>query len=157
MRKIILVFILGLAGSVITFSQDFNAIPTDKQISELPDGWYKFKMQGVVFDVELKQGKYKKGNITWFDGSSYSGDLNGTYLSGRGTYTWSNGSQYLGNFKRHQRHGRGTLVAKDGSKWSGKWKNNQKNGKGTTFDSYGVAINSGVWVGGELIEKNNTK
>lgn len=148
---------MGLATPIVMLSQDFNAIPTDKQISELPDGWYKFKLQGVLFDVELRLGKYVKGNITWFDGSSYSGGLNGTYLSGRGTYTWSNGSQYLGSFKKHQRHGKGTLIAEDGSRWSGKWKNNQKNGKGTTFDSNGATVNSGVWVAGELVEKYNTK
>ena len=157
MKKILLTLLLGFIVPIATFSQEFNTIPTDSQVSQLPDGWYKFQIEGVLFDVELQQGKYKKGNITWFDGSTYSGSLSGAYLSGRGTYTWPNGSQYLGSFRKHKRHGKGTQVAEDGSKWSGKWKNNQKNGKGTTFDPDGIVLNKGVWVAGELTAKNNSK
>ncbi|UOY06682.1 hypothetical protein L0P88_22510 [Muricauda sp. SCSIO 64092] len=153
MKRVFVSLVMTLTLSTGLFSQTFNSIPMNREISQLSNGWYKFKLDGAVFDVEVEFGKYKKGNISWFDGSTYSGDLNGVHISGKGSYTWPDGSQYQGSFRRHQRHGKGSQIAKDGSKWSGKWKNDQKNGKGTTFDTNGAILQYGVWGAGQLLEK----
>ncbi len=153
MKRVFVSLVMTLTLSTGLFSQTFNSIPMDWEISQLPNGWYKFKLDGVAFDVEVEFGKYKKGNISWLDGSTYSGDLNGVHITGKGSYTWPDGSQYQGSFRRHQRHGKGSQIAKDGSKWSGKWKNDQKNGKGTTFDTNGAIVQYGVWGAGQLLEK----
>ncbi|BFP43328.1 hypothetical protein FGF1_41730 [Flavobacteriaceae bacterium GF1] len=153
MKRILVSLVMTLTLSTALFSQAFNSIPTNREISQLPNGWYTFKLDGVAFDVEIEFGKYKKGNISWLDGSTYSGDLNGVHISGKGSYTWPDGSQYLGCFRRHQRHGKGSQIAGDGSKWSGKWKNNQKNGKGTTFDTNGAKLQDSTWEAGQLLEK----
>ena len=150
MKKIVLV-VLGIMVYGGLTAQEFNSIPYDPEIKGLSNGWYKFTLEGTTFDVEIALGKYVKGNISWFDGSSYSGDLSGTSFSGRGTYVWPDGSKYEGSFKKHTRHGKGSLTTADGEKWSGKWKNNQKNGKGTIFDSKGMILKKGTWQAGELV------
>ena len=132
-------------------AQEFNFIPSSQEIQKLDNGWYKFNLEGTRFDVEIQGGKLLKGNIKWFDGAEYSGDLSGRNFSGKGSYTWPDGSKYEGAFKGHQRYGKGSLTDKDGTKWSGKWKENQKNGKGKIFDANGVAIKEGVWKAGELV------
>ena len=153
MKKIVLVLVFGIFASSSLMAQEFNRIPYDSEIKTLTDGWYKFTIEGTTFDVEISLGKYVKGNINWFDGSSYSGDLSGTNLNGKGTYIWPDGTKYEGSFKKHTRHGKGSLTTSEGEKWSGKWKNNQKNGKGTIFDSKGMIVKTGVWQAGELVAK----
>ncbi len=151
MKKIVLALALLVTGLGSLTAQEFNRIPYNPEIKGLVDGWYKFSIEGTSFDVEVSLGRYVKGNISWFDGTTYSGDLSGTNLSGRGTYTWPDGSKYEGTFKKHQMHGKGSYTTVDGQKWSGKWKNNQKNGKGTMFDSEGSITKKGVWQSGELV------
>ncbi|WP_422860024.1 hypothetical protein ACOKFD_03700 [Flagellimonas sp. S174] len=132
-------------------AQEFNRIPYDSSLKTLSNGWYKFKIEGASFDVELAGGRYVKGNIKWFDGSEYSGSLAGQNIQGKGTYKWPDGSRYEGAFKKHQRHGKGSFIKADGTKWSGKWKANAKNGKGTIFNSEGTVIQEGVWESDELV------
>ncbi|MFD2585510.1 hypothetical protein ACFSQJ_01135 [Croceitalea marina] len=151
MKKILLITLISFGFAFNVQSQEFNNIPTSPDFELLADGWYKFQLEGTLFDVELKAGKLVKGNITWFDGSSYSGNLSGTQLSGKGTYVWPDKSRYEGAFKKHQRHGKGSLIAADGTKWSGKWKANKKNGKGKIFDVHGQVLEEGVWESDQLI------
>jgi len=153
MKKIVLTVALVIMAFSSLAAQEFNRVPYNPEIKGLSEGWYKFTMEGTVFDVEVSLGRYVKGNITWFDGSSYSGDLSGTDLNGKGSYTWPDGSKYEGSFRKHKRHGKGSLTKADGEKWSGKWKNNLKNGKGTIFDSQGAIVKKGVWQAGELVAK----
>lgn len=132
-------------------AQDIKILPVHNDIELLTDGWYKFELEDAYFDVEILQGKYAKGNIIWKDGTSYSGNLNGQYISGRGTYIWSSGMRYEGAFKKGKRHGKGSLILLNGTKWSGKWKQNLKNGKGKIFNSKGDITDSGVWDNDERI------
>ena len=151
MKKNILILLLTFGIALGASAQAFNTIPTSQEFKLLADGWYKFSLEGTSFDVELKGGKLVKGNIFWFDGSSYSGTLNGSELSGKGTYIWQDGSRYEGTFKKHMRHGKGSLINIDGTKWSGKWKENLKNGKGKKLDANGNVLEEGVWQLNELV------
>ena len=151
MKKIFLVVSLVAATVLSVQAQTINAIPFSPDIAQLPDGWHKFTLQGASFDVEVTSGRLVKGNISWFDGTKYSGNLSGSIISGRGTYTWPNGTRYEGSFKNNQRHGKGSLILVDNSKWSGKWKYNKKNGKGKQFDTFGEIVQQGVWEENEFI------
>ena len=151
MKKIFFTFLMSIGFSLGIQAQEFNFIPSSIDIKALTDGWYKYDLQGTSFDVEIKAGKLTQGNIKWFDGSTYSGTLADTELSGKGTYVWPDGSRYEGAFKKHQRHGKGSFIDAKGIKWSGKWKANQKNGKGKIFDAEGAIIKEGVWSANELV------
>jgi len=134
--------------------QEMNYI-SNKVVKLLPNGWHKFENAGVVYDVEVKEGRYVKGNIAWFDGTTYSGTLGSKGISGRGTYKWPNGERYEGTSKNSTRHGKGTMYWKDGTKFSGKWKNNLQNGKGKLFDAEGNIVKVGVWENGKFVVKKN--
>lgn len=134
-------------------AQEIKILPTNQETASLSDGWHKFELQGVTFDVEVLNGSYAQGNVTWFDGTTYSGKLSGAFISGRGTYTWSSGSRYEGSFKKGQRHGKGSLILANGQKWSGKWKHNKKNGKGKVFDPEGIVIKTGLWENDQFVTK----
>lgn len=152
MKKIL--FIVGLVVATVfnVQAQEINAVPYSPDIGQLPDGWHKFTLQGTSFDVEVASGNIVKGNVTWFDGSTYSGNLSGSVISGRGTYTWPDGTKYEGSFRNNKRHGKGSMILVDNSKWSGKWKNNRKNGKGKQFDASGTIVQKGVWEADQFIE-----
>ncbi|WP_299763032.1 hypothetical protein [uncultured Dokdonia sp.] len=151
MKKIILIVGLVIATVFNMQGQEINAIPYSSDISQLPDGWHKFTLQGASFDVEVASGNLVKGNVIWFDGTKYSGNLAGSVISGRGTYTWPDGTRYEGAFRNNQRHGKGSMILLDNSKWSGKWKNNKKNGKGKQFDASGEIVQQGVWEGDQFL------
>lgn len=145
MKNFILVafLLVGITGSLQ--AQEIKVLPTNHETNSWPDGWHKFQLQGVTFDVEILNGRYTQGNVIWFDGTTYSGSLSGAFISGRGTYTWPNGMRYEGSFKKGNRHGKGSLILTNGQKWSGKWKENKKNGKGKIFNQEGTLVEQGVW------------
>lgn len=153
MKKIILTIVFAVAVLSITSAQEIKTLPTNQKTANLPNGWQKFELQGATFDVEVIDGSYTQGNVTWFDGSSYSGSLNGHLVSGRGTYKWTNGVRYEGSFKAGVRHGKGSLILANGQKWSGKWKNDKKNGKGKMFNAKGEILQEGVWENDKFIKK----
>lgn len=152
MKKIFLVVSLVAATVLNVKAQTINAIPFSPDLAQLPDGWHEFTLQGASFDVEVASGNLVKGNISWFDGSKYSGNLAGSLISGRGTYTWPDGTRYEGSFKNNQRHGKGSMILVDNSKWIGKWKLNMKNGKGKQFDASGEVVQQGVWEENKFVD-----
>jgi hypothetical protein len=151
MKKILLMVGFVIATVFNVQAQEINAVPYSPDIKQLPDGWHKFTLQGASFDVEVASGNLVKGNVIWFDGSTYSGNLAGSVISGRGTYTWPDGTKYEGAFKNNQRHGKGSMILVDSSKWSGKWKKNKKNGKGKQFDTSGEIVQQGIWTENEFV------
>ncbi len=153
MKKALLTVLLTVGVLLSAGAQEIKTLPTNQETASLSDGWHKFELQGATFDVEVLGGSYRQGNVTWFDGTTYSGGLSGAFVSGRGTYTWTSGSRYEGSFKNGQRHGKGSLILKNGQKWSGKWKNDKKNGKGKVFDADGALIKEGVWENDKLVVK----
>jgi len=153
MKKYILTLLSVLALTISSEAQTIKNIPFSREIQSYGNGWHKFELRDAKFDVEIEAGVLLKGNITWLDGTTYSGNMSGTTIAGRGTYTWTDGSRYEGSFKNNKRHGKGSMIAPDGSKWSGKWKNNKKNGKGKMYDSKGDLVQQGVWENDQLVVK----
>ncbi len=153
MKKYLLTLLCIAGLAVSTQAQTIKSIPFSKEIRERGNGWHKFQFQGVTYDVEIAAGGLVQGNLTWLDGTTYSGSLGGIHINGKGTYTWADGSRYEGSFRKNQRYGKGSMIAKDGSKWSGKWKNDKKNGKGKMFDAKGELIKTGVWQDDKLVVK----
>lgn len=152
MKNLILSILVCTVGYATVQAQEIKVLPTNQETSNLPDGWHKFQLQGVTFDVEVLSGRYSQGNVVWFDGTTYSGGLSGAFITGRGTYTWPNGMRYEGSFKKGKRHGKGSLILTNGQKWSGKWKENKKNGKGKVFNEEGTLVEQGVWEDDVLVE-----
>ncbi len=153
MKKILLTLFAAFVVLFTVNAQEIKTVPTNQETARLADGWRKFELQGVVFDIEVLGGSYVQGNIVWFDGTTYSGGLRGAFISGRGTYTWSSGARYEGSFRNGERHGKGSYILKNGKKWSGKWKYNKKNGKGKVFDPDGTVVQEGVWKDDKLVVK----
>lgn len=151
MKPLVFLFLLSITS---LSAQQFNLIE-NPDLSQLADGWYKFVTDNASFDVEVINHTLNQGTITWFDGSTYSGELRGHKLHGKGTYTWANGMMYSGKLKNHMRHGKGTLVLQNKSKWYGKWKENRKHGKGKIFDAKGIVITSGTWELDVLVAKDS--
>ncbi len=137
--------IIAVLVSTTSIAQTFKTVEVVEEIKTLKDDWYKYATEDAKFDVEVISGELNKGNITWFDGSSYSGGFKNNSLYGKGTYKLPSGIIYEGDFKNNMRHGKGSLILQDGTKWSGKWKENKKNGKGKVFNSEGEIIKTGVW------------
>lgn len=152
MKKSIVLFSLLLLVSYLGFSQKMHTVDTSAA-KIVGDGWHKFSIKGVKYDVEVKDRIYIKGNIYWQDGTTYSGSLGSKGMHGRGTYTWPNGVRYEGSIKSNLRHGKGTLYLKDGSKFSGKWKQGIKHGKGKVFDSKGNVVKEGIWENGTFVKE----
>jgi len=152
MKKIGILLLLISCVSFYSYAQSMNYIPT-KSVNILPNGWHKFELHSVVYDVEVTDHVLVKGNIKWFDGSTYSGSLGAKGISGRGTYTWPNGERYEGSARNNERHGKGTMYWKDGTKFNGKWKRNKQHGKGKLFDANGTITQSGIWEEGKLIKE----
>lgn len=153
MKNVLFLILLFFGVCTVVQAQEIKTLPTNLETRSWPDGWHKFELQGAIFDVEILAGSYTKGNVTWLDGTSYSGGLNGAFVSGRGTYTWANGSRYEGSFRKGKRHGKGSLILPNGQKWSGKWKENKKNGKGKVFDNDGNVVQQGVWENDLLVSR----
>lgn len=151
MKKIVLTLIAVAGVLFTTAAQEIKNVPTNLETRALPDGWHQFQLQGVELDVEVLGGQYVQGKVKWLDGTTYSGGLNGAFVSGRGTYTWSSGARYEGSLRKGQRHGKGSLILANGEKWSGKWKKDKKNGKGKVFDEGGSIIKQGVWEEDRLV------
>jgi len=152
MKRALFLSLIAMILVQFSYAQENNSITFNNDVRQLSNGWHKFQLQGATFDVEIAEGHYVKGNISWLDGTTYSGNLAGASIAGRGTYVWPDGSRYEGSFKKNKRHGKGTMIAADGSKWSGKWKHNKKNGKGKLFDAEGSVVQQGVWEEDQLIE-----
>ena len=68
-------------------------------------------------------------NLSFPDGTKYSGTMKNGEITGEGTYTFSNGASYTGEVLNGLRHGKGTYKSQ-GILFEGQWKNGLKHGKG---------------------------
>tara|TARA_R110002073_G_scaffold128999_6_gene275245 strand:- start:6765 stop:7226 length:462 start_codon:yes stop_codon:yes gene_type:complete len=151
MNKAKLIFSLLFFVSLFSYGQRMNKV--DASVTKLiSDGWHKFSLQDVKYDVKVMNHAFVKGNIYWPDGATYSGSLGRNGMRGKGTYTWANGARYEGAMKNNMRHGKGTMYLKDGTRFTCKWKENRKNGKGTLYDANEQILKTGVWKEGVLLE-----
>lgn len=64
---------------------------------------------------------------------------------------YTNGNKYWGETYNGQRHGYGIHIWENGDMWFGPWKDGERNGYGAYFDITAHTIQSGKWIGNELI------
>lgn len=69
-------------------------------------------------------------HATWPDGSSYTGQFQGSDIHGHGKYVWADGRQYLGQWRRTQKHGKGSFEWPDGRTYHGQYADDKKEGAG---------------------------
>ena len=147
MKKLAIIF--SLVALVFASQNAFAQRGT--KISSLPNGWHKFTIDGIKFDVEILSGTIVRGNAKYPDGSTYSGAWKDNQISGKGTFTYANGDRYEGSFRNDLRSGKGTMYYAEGGKYSGKWANDKKEGKGRMWDPAGN-LTKGVWKNDQLQE-----
>lgn len=64
---------------------------------------------------------------------------------------YTNGNKYWGETYNGKRHGYGIYIWENGNMWFGPWKDGERNGYGAYFDITAHTIQSGKWIGDELI------
>ena len=64
---------------------------------------------------------------------------------------YTNGNKYWGETYNGQRHGYGIHIWENGNMWFCPWKDGERNGYGAYFDITAHTIQSGKWIGNELI------
>ncbi|MEO1049270.1 MAG: hypothetical protein AAFX87_01500 [Bacteroidota bacterium] len=151
MKRLSLLLLILITSAVSLMAQD------NPQKLNLPNGWNRFTINGIYYDVEIQDGRiHGKGNVTWPDGSSYSGAWNNNQISGPGTYKWSNGDRYEGSFRNNKRHGYGTMYWNDGSKYGGVWKEDKRHGKGRMWHTDGK-FEKGLWADNQYLGPKKKK
>lgn len=151
LTRFLFFFLLTITTSLS--AQKINSIP-ELDLDKFTNGWHQFEANTIIFDVEVKDSKIKKGIIVWTDGSRYSGTIKHHIISGRGTYVWPNGIRYEGRFLNNQRDGRGSFILQDNSKWYGTWQDDKQHGKGRIYDAKGKLVRKGVWENGREVKPN---
>lgn len=66
--------------------------------------------------------------------------------------TYTNGNKYWGETYNGKRHGYGIYIWENGNMWFGPWKDGIRNGYGAYFDITAHTIQSGKWIGDDLVE-----
>lgn len=89
-----------------------------------------FKNDTGTFIIQYKEFEIDNINITFIDGTTYSGSCDGTNLTGTGTMKYKNGDKYVGDYKSGLRNGQGVYTWKNGDVYNGTWKEDYMSGKG---------------------------
>lgn len=71
-----------------------------------------------------------RGNTSYGDGSSYSGEYSKGVHHGHGIFTWSNGANYVGQWVNGTMTGLGSFTWKNGNEYNGEFVNGKRHGKG---------------------------
>lgn len=119
--------------TVVTGTWDKN-IQHSETVVYCPSG---MQIKGYCIDNRLD----RKVQMTWPDGSSYTGDLEDRLRHGKGTFTWPDGSSYKGGWVGDNEDGYGELRAPDGSIiFEGIWVGGLKHGAGTSYLENGLIM-----------------
>lgn len=94
---------------------------------------------------ELEQVK----TVQYDDGSSYTGQMNGTTPHGEGTYSYQNSNVYKGQWKDGKYHGQGRYSFYTGVSYEGQWYDGNRHGEGKlTWPNGDTFI--GKWQAGQI-------
>jgi len=118
-----------------------------------PDGYYNSADTDSSKPSETRSDKNEKMNITFKDGTTYTGQLKDGKPNGRGTCTWTNGNIYSGQWIDNKMEGQGKLTTLNGVRYEGEFKNNGFNGYGTLYKSDGTISKQGQFKNGNFIGK----
>ncbi len=93
-----------------------------------------------------------EGEIFWYSGDKYEGNIKNGLFEGFGELTWFSGEKYKGNWVNDMKHGHGEMTWSDGTSYIGNWKEDKMHGIGTLSYSNGKSrkgeFKDGVWFKG---------
>ena len=96
---------------------------------------------------------------SYFDKSTYEGNLVNGKCHGKGVYTYPNGDRYEGAFVDGKKTGIGTMYFANGNRYEGEFKDGRFHGKGTFFYVNGNRLEGscveGNWQGRALLFRND--
>ena len=104
---------------------------------------------GRELQGSFNKGKVKQGDMTYVNGSKYSGSFKNGKRHGYGKYYDSDGSCYEGGFYDDHFHGKGKFVWADGIYYEGQWRRGAMHGRGEEGTSDGLVRYSGLWDNGK--------
>lgn len=109
-------------------------------MSKIQEGLMKKLLEkGSLYEGQVNKNgdRHGKGRISYFDGSSYEGDLVLNQRDGQGVETLKSGMVYDGDWVNDVKHGEGTLKYPDGKIIKTFWDNGRKHGDGVVIDPKG--------------------
>jgi hypothetical protein len=100
--------------------------------------------------ITYRSNSAETAEITFTDGSRYSGQTNGSYLNGTGQLQFPNGDNYSGKFENGQRQGYGIYSWNTMETYEGYWLRDEMSGTGKYTYSDG-SIATGTFQSNKLI------
>ena len=113
------------------------------------------KYEGHLHYGLLESTKDTPSTLIFPDGTSYTGTLKNSQITGKGKYTFPNGSTYVGEVNNGLRHGHGVFKSNNGIVFEGEWHNGLKHGKGKIIQ--GNMVLEGTWVKGVISGEGRIK
>jgi len=127
-----------------------NRLKTGTCDFENETGTYHIKYENFVID---------NVDITFSDGTTYTGDSAADFLSGIGIMNFANGDQYTGKYSSGLRNEQGVYTWHNGDVYDGIWKNDTMSGNGVyTYANGNCAqgvFENNVFVDGSYTVKNS--
>ena len=71
--------------------------------------------------------------LSWEDGSVFSGEFDNGAINGFGLYQFPDGASYEGFWNNNCKHGTGVMFYANGDKFQGEFRNDSPNGKGIFY------------------------
>ena len=103
-------------------------------------------VNGLIYDGVWDDDQFRKGKITYTDGSVFEGGLKDN-LRSQGQYYFANGCVYDGLWKYDTFH-KGKMTYTDGTTYEGEWRDCKFNGKGKCTYANGI-VKDGMWENNE--------
>lgn len=110
------------------------------------DGTCTFENNTGKYLLSYKEGTIDNAEISFTDGTTYSGDATTDNLYGIGTMIFPNEDEYSGSFENGKRNGQGVYKWASGESYDGEWSNDQMTGTGT-YIYYDGSKASGTFAG----------
>ncbi|MGE5416835.1 MAG: MORN repeat-containing protein [Acidobacteriota bacterium] len=86
---------------------------------------------GTVYSGVIRNGKPEgAGTCQWSNGDSYSGQFADGVMNGQGSYRWADGEKYIGAFVNGRRTGQGVYTWPRGAQYKGEFSDDRFNGTG---------------------------
>ncbi|MGN8946239.1 hypothetical protein ACTNEF_14300 [Bariatricus sp. HCP28S3_E4] len=95
------------------------------------EGTCEFENETGKYKIRFDNKEISNAEITYQDGTTYSGDCTKSGITGSGTMMFSNMDSYSGEMENDKRSGKGVYTWKSGASYDGDWLNDDMSGTGT--------------------------
>lgn len=103
-----------------TFS-DGRILDGEFENNSFSSGLYSFENISGKYEITYSAGQMVSANITFTDGTVYSGGCQNGEIFGTGTINYPNGDTYTGEYQDGKRNGQGTYQWSSGDCYQGEW------------------------------------